>query len=62
MKTEEKLNENIVRAVTTYVYENYKQYKDKKLYISMSENKRCFYISDNKDASPLILGTGLFIS
>jgi hypothetical protein len=43
--------------VKNYVYENYKEYKDKVLFITETEG--CFRILKHKDASPLILGKSI---
>jgi hypothetical protein len=43
----------VIKSVTDYVYKNYPNYKDKSLHISQSAG--CFYITDDKDRSPLIL-------
>jgi hypothetical protein len=57
VQIKDKVDEEVIKAVTAYVHKNYKQYEDKHLYIQESDN--CFYVSDNKDASPLILGKGI---
>ena len=43
--------------VKNYVYENYKDYKNKVLFITESES--CFRILKHKDGSPLILGKSI---
>ena len=43
----------IIQSVTDYVYKNYSNYKDKKLHIRQSTG--CFYVTENKNSSPLIL-------
>jgi len=58
MKTEE-IAPEVVDKITKYVYENYKQHKDKKLYIKELSN--CFSITSHKDGSPMILGKTLFV-
>jgi len=58
-KDEEKIDPAVLEKITNYVYNNYKQYKDKQLYIN--EASSCFTITDNKDKSPLILGKTLFV-
>ena len=47
----------IIEQITKYVYENYKQYKDKVLIIK--EKGSCFHVAIHEDASPLILGKGI---
>ena len=56
---DEKIDPVVSEKITNYVYNNYKQYKDKKLFINETSN--CFTITDNKDKSPLILGKTLFV-
>jgi len=56
-KEKDTISEDVIKKVTAYVNKNYKQYEDKKLIIGKGKN--CFYISDHKDGSPLILGKGI---
>ena len=52
-----KLDDKIVKAVTEYVWKNYKTMKDKPLVIK--EKEKCFHVAIHEDASPLILGKGI---
>ena len=58
MKTEE-ISAEVTTKITAYVYANYKDYKDKKLYIVECDN--CFTINNHINGSPLILGKKLFV-
>lgn len=59
MKTKkDEIPQETIDKITKYVYENYKNLADKKLFINEASN--CYYISDHKDASPLILGKKTF--
>lgn len=44
----------IAQKVSDYAQKNYKMFEGKELIVKEGEN--CFYVSDNKDGSPLILG------
>ena len=48
------MNEETIKKITEYVYENYKSYKNKQLIIR--EYDKCFHVLTHKDGSPLILG------
>jgi hypothetical protein len=48
------INPEIIAKITNYVYENYRDYKNKNLIITEHDN--CFRILKHKDGSPLILG------
>ena len=58
MKTQTDPTPETTAKITKYIYANYKQYDGKRLFINELSN--CFTISDNKDASPIILGKTLF--
>ena len=51
------MNEETIKKITEYVYENYKSYKNEQLIIR--EYDKCFHILTHKDGSPLILGKGI---
>ena len=48
------MNKEVIDQVTTYVYNNYKSYKDKQLIIKDIGSH--FRIYKHKDGAPLILG------
>ena len=59
MKKKEEIAQGVVDKITAYVYENYKDYTGKRLYID--EKSNCFTISYHVNGSPLILGKKLFV-
>jgi hypothetical protein len=47
----------VTKKVTEYVYNNYKQLKDKQLWINELDN--CFQVVDHINGPPLILGKSI---
>lgn len=54
---ETKTSTETLDKVKNYVYENYKDYKNKPLIIT--EKDSCFMVLKHKDGSPLILGKSI---
>lgn len=51
------MEKEIEKRVTDYAQKNYKMFAGKELIVTEGEN--CFYVSDHKDGSPLILGKSI---